>query len=421
MRLLYYDVDCIIFDYIGWGYISQNWKLSSDFIELYANRLPFYHLSQFQKLSVEIMEKYHYKLDWHKISKYQTLPIEFIDRHHHRLNWKHLPRYQKLTIEIMEKYHKQYNYNWHAISEYQVLTEDFIRKFSKNFDWGLITANQNLSEEFMIEFKDKIKWNKLPMNKEYSNAFISVVGKLLPVYSKEKINYFNDISAYANMNNPNYWNHISKSVKLNENIINKYQNMVNWGYIFLYQDLSDTFVEKFKHKIDINYILDHTSMGERFIKKHWNAINWGDLLHCFPNWYEQIGIYRRKYPILWDIISKFKMHDVNLDFILQYQYYLKWDIIPQEIIIFVYNHYYSNFGYNLDLKYIPNYIQKIFKQHVFPPSLVFPKLLPKIYKSKYIIATLSSPLKAEKDSMIIINDYNGFIRKLNNKYILIKN
>jgi len=94
-----------------WGFVSQQVKLSEDF-----------------------MIKYQDYLDWHLITNSQPLTEEFIRKMIHKINWDMLSY-------------------WHNISE------DFIREFQEKLNWEIMLECRIFSKEFEEEFKDKINFN----------------------------------------------------------------------------------------------------------------------------------------------------------------------------------------------------------------------------------------------------------------------
>ena len=120
--------DCII-KYV-WDILSNNQKLSEDFIEKYIDKVDWHYISTYQTLSEEFIEKHIDKVDCSRISKYQTLSEEFIDKHSD-------------------------NVIWYRISEYQKLSEEFIEKYIDKVEWDYIFQYQKLSKEFRQKHKDK--------------------------------------------------------------------------------------------------------------------------------------------------------------------------------------------------------------------------------------------------------------------------
>ena len=80
---------------VDWIDISQNYRLSEDFMIQYQDKLNWAYISQFQRLSEEFILKFHNRISWFKISKYQSLSREFINKHKNKLRWTWIVEYQE--------------------------------------------------------------------------------------------------------------------------------------------------------------------------------------------------------------------------------------------------------------------------------------------------------------------------------------
>ena len=65
-------------DKVYWGYISENQKLSEDFIKEFQDKVYWNYISKYQKLSEDFIREFQYKVDWIYISSYQKLSEDFI-------------------------------------------------------------------------------------------------------------------------------------------------------------------------------------------------------------------------------------------------------------------------------------------------------------------------------------------------------
>ncbi len=71
------------------------------------------------------------------------------------------------------------------------------------------------------------------------------------------------------------WNYISESQKLSEKFIEKFQDKVDWVYISINQKLSESFIEKFHDKVSWVWISMNQKLSESFIEKFKDKVNWG--------------------------------------------------------------------------------------------------------------------------------------------------
>jgi hypothetical protein len=107
-KLQEYEIEYLIrnfkLSYTHWLYISQNQKLSEDFIEKYKDKVVWINVSINQILSEEFIEEFKNKVDWYFISLYQELSEEFIEKHSNLVSWNCIFECQILSEEFIEKY-----------------------------------------------------------------------------------------------------------------------------------------------------------------------------------------------------------------------------------------------------------------------------------------------------------------------------
>src|SRR5574343_266029 len=113
---------------INWKCISENQKLSEEFIEKYSNKLNWFCISKYQKLSEEFIDKYKDNVDWEYISEYQTLSEKFIEKYKDKVDWYYISKYQKLSEKFIKKHSDKVEWYW--VSKYQTLSKKFIRKYN---------------------------------------------------------------------------------------------------------------------------------------------------------------------------------------------------------------------------------------------------------------------------------------------------
>lgn len=111
--------------------------------------------------------------------------------------------------------------------------------------------NNNLSEEYIENNKDKLSWGLI---------------SLYQVLSEDLINKYEDRINFDNLSN-------NKKISLSESFIEKYKDRLNWTFISAYQVLSESFIEKHIDKIDWNGISNYQKLSKRFIEKYKDKIN----------------------------------------------------------------------------------------------------------------------------------------------------
>ena len=144
---------------IKWSYISENQKLSEEFIERFKDKLDWRYISIYQKLSEAFIEKYKDNVNWHYISIYQKLSEPFIEKYQDKVSWGGISTHQLLSESFIEKFKDKVD--WIRISQYQVLSESFIEKNSDKVDWEKISLYQKLSDEFIKKHNLSVNKNNL--------------------------------------------------------------------------------------------------------------------------------------------------------------------------------------------------------------------------------------------------------------------
>jgi len=86
-------------------------------------------LSEEAKLSEDFIRKFKDKVDWEKISRYQKLSCSFICEFWEKVNWEEISTYQQSIVDEAD--------------------EEFINRFSGMFWWGRIANHLRLSKEFV--------------------------------------------------------------------------------------------------------------------------------------------------------------------------------------------------------------------------------------------------------------------------------
>ncbi|HNW65782.1 MAG TPA: hypothetical protein PKO10_01055 [Aliarcobacter cryaerophilus] len=214
---------------VNWYNISQNQKLSEEFIREFADEVDWCYISIYQKLSEEFIREFASKVDWHHISINQKLSEGFIREFADKVNWWYISACQKLSEEFIREFSSKVY--WINISINQKLSKGFIREFASNVNWICISREQKLSEGFIREFADKVDW-----------TCISVYQKLSEEFIRESSNKVN-------------WDCISKYQKLSKSFI-KENNLTISKDNWLYKTKKEKLSYLKKHCKDIYEIVD---------------------------------------------------------------------------------------------------------------------------------------------------------------------
>ena len=118
------------------------------------------------------------------------------------------------------------------------------------------------------------------------------------------------------------WGIVSRSERLSEEFIEKFQDKVNWKNISFNQRLSEDFIEKFQDKVNWENISKHQKLSEEFIEKFQDKVDW-DGISTKQLSEEFIEKYQDK--LNWYNISFF--HDLTEEFIEKFQDKLNMGLI----------------------------------------------------------------------------------------------
>ena len=89
---------------INWDYVSQNEKLSKNFIIFFQEHINFDKLSQNKNLKIKHIRKFHTLLNWDILSKCFKFTLDELIEFRHKVNWKYIFFFQNLTKENIEKH-----------------------------------------------------------------------------------------------------------------------------------------------------------------------------------------------------------------------------------------------------------------------------------------------------------------------------
>lgn len=256
-----------------WNYLSKDTKLTSEFIIEHLDKLDINNLCYNQKLDNSI-----------------TTNNKFIQKLNCE-NWDNLIQNQHLnedTIELYIQYCKdnEKEIDWISMSKDQKLPMNIIKNYSDFLDWYWISQEQFMIFEFIIEFREKINWEVLAFNEElqymFTDAFVHLfeakpiwkhIGLMEQVTSECLEMYFDriDINAwYIIFENKeitlsliekvltkyedvseDLWDYLSQNAHLSDDIIEKYQNDLDWNMLSLNHKFDINTIYKYKDKINL--------------------------------------------------------------------------------------------------------------------------------------------------------------------------
>jgi len=144
---------------VDWEAISQDVKLSEEFIAYFKDRVIWYLISTYQTLSEAFIEKFAKKVWWIEIATHQILSRDFVEKYRYRLDMLDLTgkknfslrmininriyiadQVQKELEAILKKHawDKMTIRRWLYISKYDDLSVDFIEKFQEQLDMNYL-------------------------------------------------------------------------------------------------------------------------------------------------------------------------------------------------------------------------------------------------------------------------------------------
>jgi hypothetical protein len=171
-------------------------------------------ISQNKKLTEEFIRNFNVNLCWRSICRHQTLSESFIEEFCNEVYWLTISQFQTLSEDFIRNH--QNDVGWGNISEEQKLSEEFIEEFQDKVYWKGISSFQTLSDRFLIDFKNKIDWN---IYFYYHQASFSIIKKFITKTSYLNINELN----HSTLNDAQK-SEINKMLKLKYSFINQKAN-----------------------------------------------------------------------------------------------------------------------------------------------------------------------------------------------------
>lgn len=150
--------------YINFGLLSTNQRLSHDILRKYYDCIPITNLLRNQKLPYDILVHIAktYELNntqWYELCKNQPIDETFIIRHYKNINWNALSQNRGIiTIGIISRFTDQLF--WPELTNLG-LSEDIINKCMDKIEsnvecWSNICFSSRLSSEFILRHMNKL-------------------------------------------------------------------------------------------------------------------------------------------------------------------------------------------------------------------------------------------------------------------------
>ena len=179
---------------IYWSDISQNQKLSENFIRDFQDKVYWDYISYYQQLSEKFIIEFKDKVIWKYISTQQSLSENFIRKFKKKIYWYRISLNQKLSEDFIREF--QNIISLYDIAYYQQLSENFIKEFKDKINWKCISYSQILSKEFIEKFKDKINI-KVQIETHHKKLSLQEKQKIVKNYCKEFNLEYDDKYLYA--------------------------------------------------------------------------------------------------------------------------------------------------------------------------------------------------------------------------------
>lgn len=225
-----------------------SWRMQQFIKNPAASRRRARHISEQEKLSEEFMDKYNGYLFWEELCKNQEMSEEFIEKHISRIYPRPLLDRGLIGERFIRKY--AFDINWKTISNSSAnLSIDFLREFRDKIDWQRYFNYHVPTEKFIEEFKDIIPWCYIPGRVKMSESFIRR-------HRLEMEKYYS------------CWNSICEHQVLSEEFIEEFADKVDWKAVSFKQKLSKEMIHKYANKVDWRYIVANQKLDQKFIKDH---------------------------------------------------------------------------------------------------------------------------------------------------------
>lgn len=122
-----------------------------------------------------------------------------------------------------------------------------------------------------------------------------------------------------------YWEQIKYKLRLSEDFIRAFQDIVDWDTLGWSQDFSEDFLLEFQDKFGWNRISGNQILSEDFIRKYQDKVDWFDI-----GWHQKLSeqfIEEFQDKLGWRNISSYQK--ISENFIRKYQDKVSWSSIPR--------------------------------------------------------------------------------------------
>lgn len=121
--------------------------------------------------------------------------------------------------------------------------------------WENISSMGDIDVEFVREFKDRLDWHKLNWNHslKFDMAFITEFEDYIDWESVSMFTYLDEdvVRKYAHkLNMKKYVQWFS----LSEELLERYADQIDWGYVSFKQKMSDKFIKKHRDRLGIDFL-----------------------------------------------------------------------------------------------------------------------------------------------------------------------
>lgn len=159
--------------------------------------------------------------------KIKDQTLDYYLQHPQFANWHDISSNRDLTIDQIRR--AKDHLEWYWITLNNCFTEDEIRQFQDYIYWDWVSfKNKTLNETFLREFSDQIQhWDtihylKISKNLRRQLNIKEIDHIIFLQYDKKEISEF--------INGPD-WDKISNTFWLNQDVIEKYADKLNWFYL----------------------------------------------------------------------------------------------------------------------------------------------------------------------------------------------
>ena len=183
------------------------------------------------------------------------------------------------NIELYNKLIKKYkNLSCASLQSKHIMNINFIKYKLDNINFDYLSRNKYLNDEIIIEFQEYFDWKLLSLIYPISDNLLEKYPSLIDI-TLIKINNISEknIEKYKNVLNWGYFCLSSKIIKRkNIKILEKYKNteLLDWEFLSRNRYINNNIINKFKNYLNWDVLSKWYNFEYKMLKKYKKIINW---------------------------------------------------------------------------------------------------------------------------------------------------